>query len=156
MRPRRLLIVFVVAALAGVSVFLAMAWNATTIDDAPADAATARFGDVRRAFGDDESLLVRQADWSVVRRATPPPRRTGDIEHLFVMAYDASEQRLVEVDVPFWFFKLKAPAAQFLVRGTGLDLNELGITGAELEAQGSCIVLDESTADGSRLLVWTE
>lgn len=156
MRPRRILIAFIVAAVAGVSVFLTMAWNATTIEDAPVDAATARFGDVRRAFGDDEPLLVRRQDGSVVKRPTPPPRNSDTIEHLFVMAYDASTQRLIEVDVPFWFFKLKAPAAQFLVRGTGLDLNELGISGAELEAQGSCIVLDESTADGSRLLVWTE
>jgi hypothetical protein len=67
-----------------------------------------------------------------------------------------SERRLVRADVPFWYLKMKGPAVQYLVRGTGLDLQRLGITAADLERYGAAVVLDETNANGDRLLVWTE
>jgi hypothetical protein len=73
-----------------------------------------------------------------------------------VLAYRRPEQRLVRADVPLWFLKLKGPAVQYALRGTGLDLERLGVTPADLERYGACVVLDETRANGDRLLVWTE
>jgi hypothetical protein len=73
-----------------------------------------------------------------------------------VLAYQAGEQRLVAADVPFWFFRLKGPAAQYALSGTGLDLKRLGITAADLERHGPAVVIDHTRPNGDRLLVWTE
>jgi len=71
-------------------------------------------------------------------------------------AYRAAEHRLVAADVPFWFLKGKAPAVRFALRGTGLDLERLGMTPGELERYGAALILDENAASGDRLLIWTK
>ena len=62
----------------------------------------------------------------------------------------------MRADVPFWFLKTKGAALQDPLHGTGLDLERLGVTPADLERYGVCLVLDETRANGDRLLVWTE
>jgi hypothetical protein len=63
---------------------------------------------------------------------------------------------LVRAHVPFWFLTLKGPAAQFALRGTGLDPGRLGASPADLKRYGTSVVLDEVSSDGGRLLVCTE
>ena len=58
--------------------------------------------------------------------------------------------------VAIWFLKLKGPAAQLVLRDTGLDLAALRLTAADLERAGPAIVLDRRSGSGDRLLVWTE
>ena len=72
------------------------------------------------------------------------------------LAYRVAEQRLVRADVPFWLLKAKGPAVQYSLRGTGVDLERLGVTPADLQRYGASVVLDESRENGDRLLVWTE
>jgi hypothetical protein len=61
----------------------------------------------------------------------------------------------VRANVPFWFFKLKGPAIQLVLRGTEIDLKKLGVTAADLESHGPGLVLDEIRSNGDRVLVWT-
>jgi hypothetical protein len=75
---------------------------------------------------------------------------------LRVLAYRAPQQRLVHADVPFWFLKVKGPAVRYALRDTGLDLDRLDVSLADLERYGVCLILDETRANGDRLLVWTE
>lgn len=79
-----------------------------------------------------------------------------NIRRFRVLVYQSAEERLVAADVPFWFFKLKGAAAQYAVRGTGLDLERLRITGADLERYEPSVVIDHVRPNGDRLLVWTE
>ena len=58
--------------------------------------------------------------------------------------------------VPFWFLKLKGPAAQMALRGTGLDLEYLGLAAGDLERYGPALVIDHTRPSGDRLLVWTQ
>lgn len=156
MTIRRGLLWVGLAAVLGVGVFLTMAWRATTVTETGPDGATDRVEAVCRSFAGSESLLVLAPPGRYVRRDPPPPPRSGKISHLYVLAYRVALGRLIEVDVPFWFFKLKAPAAQFLVDGTGFDLNDLGVTAADLERQGPGIILDLEGPDGERLFIWTD
>jgi len=156
MRWRHLVIALAAAAVAGLGLSLAMVWSATTVERAPAEVAAARFDEVRRTFGGDVSLLVREPGGTIARRASPPPPRSGGLARLSALAYDAAAGRLVAVEVPFWFFKLKAPAVGLAFRDTGFDFDSLGITASDLEAQGPCILFDEITPDGDRVLVWTQ
>lgn len=52
--------------------------------------------------------------------------------------------------------RVKGPAAQYLVRGTGLDRERLQITASDLERHGPSLVIDQARTSGDRLLVWTE
>lgn len=81
---------------------------------------------------------------------------TAIITRLGVLAYQAGDDRLVTADVPMWFFRMKGPPTQFLVRGTGLDLERLQITAADLERFDPSVVIDHTRSNGDRLLVWTE
>jgi hypothetical protein len=80
----------------------------------------------------------------------------GAPSQLHALAYHASNRRLVRADVPFWFLKAKGPAVQYSLRGTGLDLQRLGVTPGDLQRYGPSFVLDETRTNGERLLVWTE
>jgi hypothetical protein len=143
------------AALAGLSIFGVLAWRSVTIERAEQDEALRRFSAVRNAFLGDEPILRVDPAGRILRRAAPegaarPPSQ------FHVLAYRSSERRLVRAHVPFWFLRMKGPAVQYSLRGTGLDLQRLGVTPAELAGYGPCLVLDETRTTGDRLLVWTE
>jgi hypothetical protein len=144
-----------VAALIGVSASAFLAWRTVTVQRAEADDALQRFEEIRRGFDRTEPVLHVDAERGVTRRpppvhpATPPTR-------LRVLAYQASAQRLVRADLPFWFVKMKGWAVGYLLRETGLDFGRLGVSPGELEPYGACLLLDETRENGDRLLVWTE
>lgn len=161
MTIRRALFGFGLAAIFGISVFLVLAWNATTITETDRQGADRRAEIVRQGDPGRESLLMLSSDGAFVRRDPAPAARPGTVTHLYVLAYGAKEQRLVEVDIPFWFFKMKAPAAQFALNLTGIanltsvNLDDLGVTAADLERHGPGLVVDVEGPDGERLLIWT-
>jgi hypothetical protein len=152
----RLLSFVGVAALVGIAVFVFLAWHSVTMEQAQPDAAMRRFAEIRTGFAGTEPMLRVDAAGLVARRESPPESETVRPTRLRVLAYRAPEHRLVRVDAPFWFLKVKGPAVQYSLRGTGLDLERLGVTPADLERYGACLVLDETRANGDRLLVWTE
>jgi hypothetical protein len=152
-RVKSFLIVLGVIALAGLLGFGLWAWRSVTIEQADPDLALSRFTAVRDIFAGSEPMLRVNVDGSVVRRS-PPENPVAKLSHLHVLAYRNPE--LIRADVPFWFLKAKGPAIQYSLRGTGLDLKRLGVTAADLQRYGPCLVLDETRANGDRLLVWTE
>jgi hypothetical protein len=155
-RGRLVALVIAGGAAAGLLVFGILVARAVEVEEVDAPEALRRFGAVRRAIRDPTPLLSLDASGRVVRRRDPPSASPGRITRLGVVAYQAGARRLVTADVPFWFFKLKGPAAQIAVRGTGLDLEYLGITAADLERHGPALIIDHTRQDGDRLLVWTE
>jgi hypothetical protein len=156
MTRRRLLIAFVSAAAVGLAVFGIFTYRSVTIERAPVSEALRRFTDVRNALGGRSPLLTLDDAGNVVRRQDPPTAVRRTIRRFRALAYRAAEETLVTVDVPFWFFKIKGTAAQYAVRGTGLDLERLRITGADLERYEPAVVIDHLRPNGDRLLVWTE
>lgn len=156
MRTRRIVLGLVAAAVAGIAVFGFLASRAVTVEEAPASDALRRFEAVRASLGGVEPLLALDEAGNVIRRASPPSSSPRPVTRLGVLTYHAGGQRLVTADVPMWFFRLKGPAAQYAVRGTGLDLERLQITAADLERFDPSVVIDHARANGDRLLVWTE
>jgi hypothetical protein len=73
---------------------------------------------------------------------------------LHVLAYYADGSRLVRANVPFWFLKLKRPAAQPALHGTGFDLEARSDTCRASRSGPRCC--SEIWSNGDRLLVWTE
>ncbi len=151
-----LAMVVAVGAGVGLTVFGILAYRAVTVERADAPEALRRFAAIRATVGGAAPLLMLDGAGRVARRQEPPAGPRARPARLGVLAYRARDQRLLTADVPFWFFKLKGPAAQFAVRGTGLDLERLQITAADLERYGPAVVIDHTNRDGDRLLVWTE
>lgn len=155
-RTRKVLLAVAAAAGIGLLVFGALVYRAVNIERASVPEALRRFEAVRSAFGGRTALLTLDESGSVIRREEPARQAPGAIRRLNALAFQADQQRLIAANVPFWFFKIKGPAAQLALRDTGLDLGQLRITAADLERHGPALVIDRLRANGDRLLVWTE
>lgn len=155
-RGRTVMMTLGVGALAGFTIFGVLVSRAVTVERADAPEALRRFREVRAALGQSPPLLTLDESGNVTRRTEPPGTFPVRPRRLAVLTYQSEERRLVSADVPFWLFKLKGPAAQYAVRGTGLDFKRLQITAADLERHGRAITIDHTRANGDRLLVWTE
>ena len=99
--------------------------------------------------------LVRRDPSGRFARRSPTTPAAEQPTHLHVLAYYADGNRLVRADVPLWFYRVKGPAAAYALRGTGFDLDALGLTANDLQQAGAGVVLDETRAAGDRLLAWT-
>ena len=156
MRISHIVILLILGAVIGFSIFGVMVTRAVKTEEAAETEALARFTEARAAFGTAEPMLDLDATGGLVARRQEPDSTGKAISRLRVLAYQTNRQRLIEAEVPFWFVKLKGPALQFAVRGTGFDLKSLEVTPGDLERHGPGLILDESAPNGDRLLVWTE
>jgi hypothetical protein len=156
MRTSRILLILLAGAIVGWGIFGVLVWRAVDVDEADEPQALRRFQAVRATLPATPPLLNLDSEGDVIRRASTVGTSDGALESLSALAYEPRERRLVHAVMPFWFFTLKAPAAQYVFRGTGLDLKRLGVTAAELKRHGPAIVIDHVYSDGRRLLVWTE
>ncbi len=144
-----------VVAAVGLSVFAFFTWRSVTIERAEASDALRRFAQIESRFNSKEPVLHIKADGTVSRRVMPT-REPAQLSKFQALVYRVREQRLVHAVVPFWFLKVKGSAVQYALRDTGLDLQRLGVTPADLEQYGAGVVLNETRPNGDRLLVWTE
>jgi hypothetical protein len=156
MRPSRILVLLLVAAALGLAGFAYLASNTVTVDQADESDATRRFLAARAAFGSVLPMLEVDASGHVVRRTSPPLDAAVHLERLHVLLYQVQARRLVRAEVPFWFVRLKGPALQYALRGTGVDLARLGVTAADIERHGRGPILDETRGNGDRVLIWVE
>jgi hypothetical protein len=157
-KPRmttRLLAWVTLAAIVGIAIFGLMAWRSVTVEQAETDEALRRFTEIRAQFAGSEPVLRVEPDGRVMRSREPPGEGRPP-KYFRVLAYRIQERQLVRADVAWWFLKAKGPAVKYSLRGTGLDLDRLGISPFDLARYGPSLVLDETRADGSRLLVWTD
>jgi hypothetical protein len=146
-----------VIALAATGTFGYLAWRSVTVKSAHPDEALERFTQIRDRLGTTIPMLSIDSAGTVTSRRQPAPTSEPAVpKMLHVLAYRAPQERLVRADVPFWLLKLKGPAIQYSLRETGLNLERLGVSPADLERYGACLLIDERRANGDRLLVWTE
>jgi hypothetical protein len=154
-RDTRFLAWIGLTAFVGFGLFGFLAWRSITVEEIELEAARGRFTEIRDRLPRTEPVLHIDEKGAVTRRvpaASQAPRAT----RLHVLAYVSAAGRLASADAPFWFLKMKGPTVKYAFRGTGFDLDRLGVTPADLEKYGVCLVLDETRRNGDRLLVWTE
>jgi hypothetical protein len=153
---RRIVLVSLACSVAGLIIFGGLVWRAVTIEDAAPGMVSEVFAAARTALRTRTPLVDIDEQGHVTRRESVPDRTPQPINRVKAMAYQPRVGRIVRADVPFWFLKLKGPAARLALRDTGVDLERLGITPADLERYGPGIVVDQLSSSGARLLVWTE
>ena len=153
---RRSVLMIVAAGLLGLGVFSVMVYRAVDIEVAGAEDAARRFTAVRATLPPGKPVLTLDDAGNLLRRDIPSRRSPAPVRRLCVLAYYAAGRRIVTATVPFWFFRIKGPAAQFALRDTGLDLDRLGVTPADLETYGPAVLIDHVRSGSDLLLVWTE
>ena len=138
----------------GLFVFGALAWRAVTTEHADPVDAQNRFAAALAAAASKTPLIKRDSSGHWARPAGNRSRGSQPT-HLEVLAYRASEERIIKADVPLWFLKIKGPAVNYALDGTGFDLATSGLTASDLERAGAGVVVDETRTNGDRVLAWT-
>lgn len=97
------------------------------------------------------------------RREPRATRPLGDLPtarmrptHLWVLAWNPENSKLVKVSLPFWILRLGPRKLKFSHGQTGFDLNRLDLDVDQLERIGPAIVFDYRDENGVRVLVWTQ
>ena len=146
-------VAFVAAAVLGVVVFGLLARRSVSVERMDVTGAAHNFEEALASVPSPVPLVRRTAADGFVRRSRDPGGATPT--QLHVLAFYADGQRLVRADVPLWFFRVKGPAVAYALRGTGFDLDALGLTASDLQRAGAGVVLDETRSSGDRVLAWT-
>jgi hypothetical protein len=60
------------------------------------------------------------------------------------------------VTLPFWLLRLKNRHASIDFNGKQMDLEDLKLTVADLERYGPTLIIDQTSPDGTRVLVWSQ
>ena len=138
----------------GLVVFGAVAWRAVTTEHADPVEAQNRFAAALAASSSKTPLIKRDSSghWA---RPEGTLSRGSQPTHFQILAYRASEARMIKAEVPLWFLKIKGPAVNYALDGTGFHLATLGLTAGDLERAGAGVVIDETRTNGDRVLAWT-
>ena len=115
------------------------------------DEARLKFKDQRPLFELDSSHNPRAA-----RSTTEMPTSPVKPEHLWILAWDADQGRLVKVSLPFWLVRMGKQKVDIFNSDTGFDLERLQLDVQELERIGPALVFDFRAKSGERVLVWTQ
>lgn len=125
------------------------------IETATTTGADTAFDEVRRRFASKPPLLEIQGRAIAERNPPKADAARTSLTTLHVLAWDAREEKLARIDVPFWLIRLKETPIQFGTYATGLDNLRISLTAADLERYGPGIILDLDDG-GERALLWVE
>jgi uncharacterized membrane protein len=102
--------------------------------------------------GDVVAMRLRDAKDDAARHSGPSPT----LEALHVMAWDANDEKVVEIAIPFWLLRLKKGPIEVFSETAGLRNADLRLTVDDLESLGPSLLIDQRGRHGDRVLVWTQ
>ena len=157
---RPIVLILAVLALLGLggSTILMSRW--TQLDQVDASEARRAFDEALASMADRRPYLEVRDDGTVELHAELEQASEAELETLSVLAFDPKSGRLLRVDFPFWFVRVKLNRALNLGTLTSSLASDwehldLDVTETELQKRGAGLVLDESSKTGARLLLWT-
>ena len=149
--------VCILAVIMAAAVGLWLLRSHVNIQPSTVSAATADFQSVRDRFAAQKPLIELDDRGNFVHANVDRPNGTQRPESLNVMAFDAHDEHVVRMDIPFWLLRLKMRGTRIDVGRSGnVDLAKLRLTVEDLERFGPTLILDHRDADGSRVLVWSQ
>jgi hypothetical protein len=119
-------------------------------------AATTDFQAIRQRFATQKPLIELDDHGNFVHANTDRPNGAKQPDSLNVMAYDAREEHIVRVEIPFWILRLKTRGTLVDVGSGNIDLQKLRLTVDDLERFGPTLIVDHTDMNGSRVLVWSQ
>jgi hypothetical protein len=114
------------------------------------------FDDARARFKDQPPIVEVQSYGRKhrTRDLSKVPSSSQRPEHLWILAWDPDEGRIVKISLPFWL--LEMGRRRIDVNTDGFDFNELDLDVKELRRIGPALVLDFRETSGERVLIWTQ
>jgi hypothetical protein len=115
------------------------------------------FDEVRKQFKDPRPLFELDSSHNprATRQTTDMPTSSPRPDHLWILAWDPDEERLVKVSLPFWLLRMGKRKVDIFNSDRGFDLERLQLDVQELERIGPTLVFDFRANTGERVLVWT-
>ena len=92
----------------------------------------------------------------LTRKLADLPTSSAKPEHLWILAWDPDDERLVRLSLPFWLLKLGRRKIDIMQDSGGFNLERLNLDMRELERIGPALVVDYRTTSGERVLIWTQ
>jgi hypothetical protein len=119
-------------------------------------AATSDFQTIRERFANQKPLIELDDRGNFVHANTDRPNGTKRPESLNILAFDAHNEHVVRIDIPFWMLRLKTRGTLVDVGSGNIDLQKMRLTVEDLERYGPTLIVDHHDMDGSRVLVWSQ
>jgi hypothetical protein len=130
--------------------------RAVNVASADAKSAERSFEEIRQKFGGVTPILEVRGDDPVISRE-PPEQTTGEpLTSLRIVAWDDTDERFTQIDLPFWLLRLKKGPIQFSHQEEVFGRKRLLLTVEQLERYGPTLVLDHQPRRGGHVIVWTE
>ena len=119
--------------------------------------ASRAFDAVRSRYKDAPLLELDTAERVRLRQpiASVPSGRTR-AEHLWILAWDPADERLVKMSLPFWLMRLGGRKIDFINPEHNIDFDRLKLNVQDLERIGPTLLLDHKVSTGQRVLIWTQ
>jgi hypothetical protein len=119
------------------------------------------FEEGRARFKGVKPLIELDTDGEILRSRIGEARRerpesTTELDALHVLAWDADDERIVDLAIPFWLLRLKRGPIDVFHDTAGLRRADLRITVDDLEKLGPALLIDHRGRRGDRVLVWTQ
>lgn len=117
-----------------------------------------QFDDARAKFKNVRPLLEIDSNEKVNQLRTMADIPTADVKAttLIVMAWDPTDERIVNFKIPLWVLGMGERKIDLGVGAESFDMRRLNIDVKDLERIGPALVLDLKSTTGDRALVWTQ
>jgi hypothetical protein len=120
-----------------------------------AAAASSDFDTVRARFAGQKPLIELDERGEFIRANTDRPTATVRPQTLHILAFDADDEKIVRMEVPFWLLRLKS-GGNFTMNGNHVDMAKLHLTVEDLDRYGPTLIVDHRDPKGAHVLVWTQ
>src|SRR5262245_5774451 len=120
--------------------------------------ASVEFERIKKEFAGQKPLIELDERGHFLRSNPDRPSRRDSQRpgHLYVLAFDPDDGRIVRVSIPFWLLRFKSRRATVDFNGGRLDLEDLKLTVEDLERFGPTLIVDHKATSGERVLVWSQ
>jgi hypothetical protein len=143
-----------VVAVAAVGVYFATQ-NLEMHEASPATASR-EFEAIKEKFAGQKPLIELDSRGHLERTNPDRPSQDRRPEKLYVLAFDPDDGRVVRVTVPFWLLRLKMGGTRIDFNGNRMELEDLKLTVEDLERYGPTLIVDHTSEEGERVLVWSQ
>ena len=139
------------------AIIAAVAWfqeNLHVQASSPQDAQT-EFDSIRQKFAGRAPLLeMRDGRPRYTGERDKAGGSTTKLDTLHVLVWDPDEEKLARVALPFWLLRMKSDPIQISAYASGMD--DVDLRPEDIEKYGPGIVLDTTSRDGERVILWTQ
>jgi len=160
-RKRRLWIGLLLLGILGLSISAVMFARWTDVRTVTVLEARGEFEQALERCGDPRPYLHRELGGAFVVDRTLEGQSFKPLRTLHLVFWDAADLRIVLMNLPMWFVRVKSTQSINLGTYTSILARdwahlELSVTVKDLQARGPGLVMDTELEGQGRLLLWTE